>query len=213
MQEKILKISACFCVALAIVACASFYYLPKLHDTRLSFGMEQLEQFILTKSENSGISAINTDVKANFPQQLRVELPAGCDASQVEVRQNYNSQTVDLIIPTDEQEFLYEKPLVGSSKNISDVFMDYAGGKAVIEIVLNQVFETEKTCAGKYLYLDFLSPHEIYDKVVVIDAGHGGSKPGAIKQGICEKDIDLAIVLELKKLLEQNKKSVYTIQE
>ena len=132
MQEKILKISACFCVALAIVACASFYYLPKLHDTRLSFGMEQLEQFILTKSENSGISAINTDVKANFPQQLRVELPAGCDASQVEVRQNYNSQTVDLIIPTDEQEFLYEKPLVGSSKNISDVFMDYAGGKAVI---------------------------------------------------------------------------------
>ena len=100
----------------------------------------------------------------------------------------------------------YEKPLVGSSKNISDVFMDYAGGKAVIEIVLNQVFETEKTCAGKYLYLDFLSPHEIYDKVVVIDAGHGGSKPGAIKQGICEKDIDLAIVLELKKLLEQNKK-------
>ena len=57
--------------------------------------MEQLEQFILTKSENSGISAINTDVKANFPQQLRVELPAGCDASQVEVRQNYNSQTVD----------------------------------------------------------------------------------------------------------------------
>lgn len=25
-------------------------------------------------------------------------------------------------------------------------------------------------------------------------------------QGICEKDIDLAIVLELKKLLEQNKK-------
>ena len=76
MQEKILKISACFCVALAIVACASFYYLPKLHDTRLSFGMEQLEQFILTKSENLGISAINTDVKANFPQQLRVELPA-----------------------------------------------------------------------------------------------------------------------------------------
>ena len=42
--------------------------------------------------------------------------------------------------------------------------------------------------------------------VWVIDAGHGGSKPGAIKQGICEKDIDLAIVLELKKLLEQNKK-------
>lgn len=38
-------------------------------------------------------------------------------------------------------------------------------------------------------------------KVVVIDAGHGGSKPGAIKQGICEKDIDLADCVGIKETI------------
>ena len=43
----------------------------------------------------------------------------------------------------------------------------------------------------------------VYDKVVVIDAGHGGNAPGATKQGINEKDIDLAIVLKVKELFDE----------
>jgi N-acetylmuramoyl-L-alanine amidase len=38
---------------------------------------------------------------------------------------------------------------------------------------------------------------------VVIDAGHGGNAPGATKQGINEKDIDLAIVLKVKELFDE----------
>ncbi|MGN0291918.1 MAG: N-acetylmuramoyl-L-alanine amidase [Lachnospiraceae bacterium] len=206
MQEKVLKISACFCIALSIVVCAAFFYLPNLHSISLAFDVEDLKEMLLEGGERVGISAIDTTGEINFPQQLRIELPEGCDASEVEVRQDYVTQTVDLIIPTENPEFLYKTPMVGSSKNISDVVMDYAGGKAVIEIVLNKVFETQKTCSGKYLYLDFVSPHEIYDKIVVIDAGHGGNAPGAAKQGICEKDIDLRIVEELKEFLDANEK-------
>lgn len=50
--------------------------------------------------------------------------------------------------------------------------------------------------------------------VVLIDAGHGGSDPG--KVGIndaLEKDINLAISLKLKKLLEQNDVKVYMTRE
>lgn len=39
-------------------------------------------------------------------------------------------------------------------------------------------------------------------KVIVIDAGHGGTDPGSVKQGIQEKDINLQIALKLKKRLE-----------
>lgn len=207
MQERVLKIAASFCVILSVIVCASLFYLPKLHGISMAFGIEEFEDFLLAGGERVGISAINTDeTMINFPQQLRVDLPEGCDASQVEVKQNYLTQTVDLVIPTENPEFLSGRPLVGSSRNIDDVVMDYAGGKAVIEIVLDKVMETEKTCSGKYLYLDFLSTHEVYDKVVVIDAGHGGNMPGAAKQGICEKDIDLRIVEELKEILDTNEK-------
>ena len=39
-------------------------------------------------------------------------------------------------------------------------------------------------------------------KVIVIDAGHGGTDPGSVKQGIQEKDINLQITQKLQKRLE-----------
>ncbi len=45
----------------------------------------------------------------------------------------------------------------------------------------------------------------ITNKVIAIDAGHGGIDPGAVgKQGKMEDDINLDIVLKLRKLIEQN---------
>ena len=40
---------------------------------------------------------------------------------------------------------------------------------------------------------------------VVLDAGHGGEDPGAIKNGIKEKDVVLDVVLKIGKILEKNK--------
>jgi len=40
---------------------------------------------------------------------------------------------------------------------------------------------------------------------VVLDAGHGGKDPGAVKSGVKEKDVVLDVVLKIGKILEQNK--------
>lgn len=40
-------------------------------------------------------------------------------------------------------------------------------------------------------------------KVIVVDAGHGGIDPGANRRGVAEKDINLAIALELKEVLNR----------
>ena len=40
---------------------------------------------------------------------------------------------------------------------------------------------------------------------VVLDAGHGGKDPGAVKNGIKEKDVVLDVVLKIGKILEKNK--------
>jgi N-acetylmuramoyl-L-alanine amidase len=62
-----------------------------------------------------------------------------------------------------------------------------------------------------FLYLFFIpvmpaaaspvSPLE--DKIVVIDPGHGGYDPGAVRGGVCEKHINLQIALKLKKFIEE----------
>ncbi len=43
----------------------------------------------------------------------------------------------------------------------------------------------------------------LVDKLVVVDAGHGGPDPGVVRDGVREKDITLAVALRLAEYLEQ----------
>ena len=39
---------------------------------------------------------------------------------------------------------------------------------------------------------------------VVLDAGHGGKDPGAVKNGVQEKDVALDVVLKIGKILDRS---------
>jgi len=57
------------------------------------------------------------------------------------------------------------------------------------------------------LLLSTLYTHDatskLTDKIIVVDAGHGGIDPGANRPGVLEKDINLAIALQLKNVLNE----------
>ncbi|MCR4434905.1 MAG: N-acetylmuramoyl-L-alanine amidase family protein [Clostridiales bacterium] len=57
-----------------------------------------------------------------------------------------------------------------------------------------------------------LKPASRKDKLVVIDAGHGGVEPGAIYGGIYEKDLNLDIALRLNALLKGKNIKTYMIR-
>lgn len=60
-------------------------------------------------------------------------------------------------------------------------------------------------------YISLKKPKEVYDKILVIDAGHGGKDGGALSKNekIFEKEINVQILLELKKLLDKENIKVY----
>lgn len=67
------------------------------------------------------------------------------------------------------------------------------------------------TCAAAFLFLftELTNSFDIFQKsetfTVVLDAGHGGDDPGKVStSGIKEKDVNLAIALKCKTILEQN---------
>lgn len=62
-----------------------------------------------------------------------------------------------------------------------------------------------------YYYIGLKKPTEVYDRILVIDAGHGGKDAGALSrdESIYEKNINIAILLELKQLLDQEHIKVY----
>lgn len=66
---------------------------------------------------------------------------------------------------------------------------------------------------ANYYFINLKKPSEVYDKILVIDPGHGGKDAGALSRDekYYEKNINLGIVLALKEMLDkQNIKVYYT---
>lgn len=76
------------------------------------------------------------------------------------------------------------------------------------EVILSfeKCYYPEVTEQEEYYIINLKKYSEVYDKIVVLDAGHGGKDPGAGAEGyrIEEADITLKLLLYLKALLEEN---------
>lgn len=209
MDKKVLKIVTLFLGVLTAVMCLALPFFPKLH----AYAVEARQERILAR-QNEKIVVKHKDpekvVEAdnNVSAQLKIELPKGMKKEDLSIQNNYLEQKIMIRFPGGVEDYFSDYSMSGSSDHIQGISYYRDKDDGVIEMELDQVCELSDTLEDGYLYVDFLEPHEVYDKVVVIDAGHGAKAVGAVKQGIYEKDINLAIVLELKKLLEadQNEK-------
>lgn len=75
--------------------------------------------------------------------------------------------------------------------------------KTDIKIKTKQLYAPELYETDSSYYISLAVPGDIYDKIIVIDAGHGGTDEGTRSaKGHSEKDYNLIIVKELKNLLD-----------
>lgn len=81
----------------------------------------------------------------------------------------------------------------------------------VITLELDGVYEYQVHEENNQYIIDMLDIHSVYDKVIVVDAGHGGKDIGcgSYNSKHYEKDIDLSIVQSLKERLDNTDIKVY----
>lgn len=227
-EEKIVKHIACIMTGLVCIICVSLFYLPILQMRAESyFAKKQLmkqqwEERQMMFAQMSGLEFLNymttqamqTAVELpeeemqeavealDFPQQMRLEMPKGVSQDDVTIEDDYLKRTIRFTIPSAGDDYLIQYPMIGKSDHIEDLRFDTDENGAVIELSMEKVYELDATWQDQYLYIDFVAPQDKYDKVVVIDAGHGAKMPGAVVGTVMEKDIDLAIVQEVKKIFD-----------
>ncbi len=105
-------------------------------------------------------------------------------------------------------EELKNVPLVREPKSPEeDVLLSLAleetDGKTEVVFEFNSVYEITVTEDEEFLYFSLVRPHEKYDKIVVIDPGHGGIDIGTSGGGFTEASVNLAVVKYLKELLDE----------
>ncbi len=207
MEHRLFRITAILMIVITGIMCGALFYFPDLHTYAQGWKDEKEEQL----QQRSSLLSLMQDNTTKQPQteeemlkQLRVQLPEGVALEDVFLSNQYMSQTLVITIPNIGKSYFEEHPIVGGSDHIVDLFYESDGTSGRIDIVLDRVYEPDVTVKDGYLYLGFIPPHEKYEYVVVVDAGHGGGAPGATKKGINEKDIDLQIVCKLKEIVEQS---------
>jgi N-acetylmuramoyl-L-alanine amidase len=82
---------------------------------------------------------------------------------------------------------------------------------ATINIALDNIYAPILYQDEDNIYIDLSRPKDVYKKIIVIDAGHGGTDCGTFSKGelYYEKDINLSILSYLKEILDQKDIKVY----
>lgn len=213
MEERILKKTAVFIMVLSMITCAALPFFPKI-EPKLKEWMTsgdkeqmQLEEIMQKLSEKELLAYYNRQEKQAAKElvlagKLRLQLPFGVSGSDLEMSADYVSRKISVRIPYAGEDYLHEYSITGKEDHLERITYESQQKYGVLEVITDQVFEITSEFDEDYFYLDFLTPHEVYDKVVVIDAGHGGEDAGTVKQGIHEKDVDLDILLKLKEIID-----------
>jgi len=200
-----MKITAGMLLGLTVVFSVLYMKLPQVQ----AWAIARIENPAEEQQNMNALVLNDTEiVDEENHMQLRVALPEGVTGEQVRVQSDYVTQTLRIEIPHTDGSYFANYPITGSSDRIEG--LSYAQGKRVdtIAISVDKVYEIATEYDEEYYYLDFVEPKELYEYVVVVDAGHGGRDGGAEKSGILEKDIDLAIVLALKELLDASEEDI-----
>ena len=210
MDERALRFAALFLTVLTVITCAVLRYFPAIHTWEVEVREERLaeEEYAESQIEMQDFEIREKPEEAVSNGQLSIRLPEGVDSASVKISYDYVTQTIEARLPWAGIAYFDSYPVSGSSSYINTLSYARMGDESVIQIVTDQVYELDTTYDDGYYYFNFLTPQEVYDKVVVIDAGHGGRAAGATKRGVREKDVNLAIVLQLQKVFEESDENI-----
>ena len=212
LEKKVVKLVAIMLVSCMVLMCTALFYLPELrgavgdlihrNDTS-RFSMEQLfgGEAVLVPKDVEAVDEDLSEFESHIEKRLAFDLPDGVKATDISITNDYLTRTITMAIPRADESYFNSRPLSGSSLHIEEISTEPGPIQGTIEIHTDKVYELSCYYTDTTLYMDFVDPHEVYDYVVVIDPGHGGRVPGTVKGGYSEKDINLAIALELRAAL------------
>lgn len=145
-------------------------------------------------------------------------LPSRISAASVTTNDDYINRRFVLTIPGDQTAFYQtHAPIMQNTadkviKKVTAQLNDNGDTDIIIQTTAIRAFVVSST-AGK-MNIAVKKAKEVYKQVVVVDAGHGGSDPGAINSslGLHEKDLTLGIVQNIKEIADEdpNLKVYYT---
>ncbi|MGL6173951.1 MAG: N-acetylmuramoyl-L-alanine amidase [Cellulosilyticaceae bacterium] len=168
------------------------------------------ETYSVQTSEDRG-DAIIRIVKPNYEnieyssydRTLTLVGAPGLSARKIYVNDQYRERKIILDLGADYSDHFGNGSFPIGDQVIKDVQIVTEG---TTKLIINEssIHAVNIKDSGDDVKIQFVKPNEKYDKVLVLDSGHGGNDGGTSGNGLKEKDINLKQTMAIKNLIESN---------
>lgn len=193
MEKKILRWSTIVMGLITVAVCVCLYYLPVLE-----------EQWMLAAGlTDATVGQDVIEIEESEDEKLYIEIPEHVDGKDISITNDYVSQTIYLRFKNYVEAYAENYSVYGSSNHIAGMAYYKENEAGVLAIHMDCLYEISYYYEDGKLCVSFIDPHELYDKIIVVDAGHGGRMTGAVKRDVEEKVLNLEIVKQIKALFDE----------
>lgn len=185
---------------------------------RIVFEVGDLTEYSYTTDSDSMTLQIYRSSMRNMTYDaaknvLYLEKKDSINTGSVKFNDHYLDGYMEVVLPGDyEDVYGYGTYDIGDDV-IKNIQISTSGGKTTLRFNQNRISCYSIKDDGDRYIISVKNPQEVYDKVLLLDAGHGGSDPGASANGIVEKNMNLTIMQKVANELEGSGIKVYLTRD
>ena len=169
-----------------------------------------------SSTENAGMedgNEIEIDRGRQNTNYFCVPIPPDVRVEEVTIENHYMDRELWVSIEPEnisEHDTFYEtNGVYGSCEEVLDGHFEVEKDRICLRFRLTDVYEYHSIFENNTLYIEFVPPKEVYDKIVVIDPAYGREDTGVATDTVAAKDITLNVARALKEKLDDTDIKVY----
>ncbi len=125
-----------------------------------------------------------------------IRLPENIDFYSIKDSDDYHNKRFTISIPGNHMSYFTEQDVYNPVSTLKNVQFSHrvSDNTTVITFNTTKIQGYSFTVADGFLAVKIANPKEIYDKIIVLDAGHGGIDPGTLRGTIYEKNVNFNVI-------------------
>lgn len=153
----------------------------------------------------------------SFRQELQIPIMDGIRTDLINIHDDIFNNCVYFDLAGDFMDYYANHPINNSGEAVQQVQVLYYEPEDITRIRIYTRTDKERSILGHKdnysatsMNFTFDKPKNLYSKIIILDAGHGGDQPGAIVSGVEEKNMNYNIICKYcKELFDQSDIKVY----
>ncbi|MDE6738404.1 MAG: N-acetylmuramoyl-L-alanine amidase, partial [Lachnospiraceae bacterium] len=156
---------------------------------------------------------ISIDRDSQNTKYFCIPLPEDVKAEEVIIENHYMDRELWVNIthknPQEHEKFYETNGVYGNCDSVTEGHFDVDKDRMCLRFDLAGVYEYHSIFEDNTLYVEFMTPKEVYDKIIVIDPAYGLQEDGVLSNGVSAKDITLEVAKAVKAKLDNTDIKVY----